>query len=99
MSTVYRTQTARAEAGRAEAGRADVVRDGNAERLFRYRPGPDHRHYLICTRCGLSQAVDADLVEDWAERVARSSGFADVRHTLELSGVCPDCCRRRAAAT
>ncbi|WP_052229712.1 Fur family transcriptional regulator [Streptomyces sp. CT34] len=86
LSTVYRTLTAL-----ANAGRADMVRDTNGERLFRYRPGTDHRHYLICTECGLSRPVDSDPVEDWADTIARTSGFANVRHTVELTGVCPDC--------
>ncbi|GGP72658.1 hypothetical protein GCM10010214_54650 [Streptomyces abikoensis] len=41
LSTVCRTLPAL-----AEAGRADIFRDTNGERLFRHRPGPDHRHYL-----------------------------------------------------
>ncbi|MFH8630456.1 Fur family transcriptional regulator [Streptomyces lydicus] len=86
LSTVYRTLSAL-----AEAGRADVIRDMHGERLFRYRPGSDHRHYLICTECGVSMPVDSDSVETWAADVARTSGFADVRHTVELTGVCPDC--------
>ncbi|GAA3043581.1 Fur family ferric uptake transcriptional regulator [Streptomyces olivoverticillatus] len=94
LSTVYRTLTAL-----AEAGRADIVRDTNGERLFRHRPGPDHRHYLLCTECGLSLPVESGPVEKWAERVARSSGFANVRHVVELSGICPDCERQPGQAT
>ncbi|MCQ4084469.1 metal ABC transporter permease [Streptomyces sp. RB6PN25] len=90
LSTVYRTLTAL-----AEAGRADVVRDRNGERLFRYRPGADHRHYLLCTACGLSLPVDSAPVEEWADRIARTSGFAGVRHTVELAGICPECDRTR----
>ncbi len=86
LSTVYRTLTAL-----AGAGRADVVRDSNGERLFRYRPDAGHRHYLRCSVCGLSVAVDSGPVEDWAERTAHSSGFTSVRHTVELTGVCPEC--------
>ncbi|MEU4932436.1 Fur family transcriptional regulator [Streptomyces yokosukanensis] len=93
LSTVYRTLTAL-----ADAGRADMVRDTSGERIFRYRPGPDHRHYLLCTECGLSRPVDSGPVEDWADTIARTSGFANVRHTVELSGVCPDCGRQRATA-
>jgi len=93
LSTVYRTLTAL-----ARADRADLVRDTNGERLFRYRPEPDHRHYLICTECGLSRPVDFDPIEDWAESVAHDSGFAHVRHTVELSGVCPDCGPAHATA-
>lgn len=86
LFTVYRTLRAL-----AEAGRADVVRDMHGERLFRYRPGSDHRHYLICTECGVSLTLDSVTVEDWAAGVARASGFTAVRHTVELTGVCPDC--------
>lgn len=92
LSTVYRTLTAL-----ASVGRADMVRDTSGERLFRYRPGPEHRHYLICTECGLSRPVDSGPVEDWADTIAQTSGFANLRHTVELSGVCPDCGRRQAA--
>jgi Fur family ferric uptake transcriptional regulator len=86
LSTVYRTLTAL-----AAVGRADVVRDANGERLFRYRPGTDHRHYLICRQCGLSQPVDSTVVEAWADQVAELSGFADVHHTVELTGTCATC--------
>lgn len=86
LSTVYRTLSAL-----AEAGRADVVRDMHGERLFRYRPGSDHRHYLICTECGVSVTLDSMTVENWAAGVARTSGFTAVRHTVELTGLCPDC--------
>ncbi len=86
LSTVYRTLTAL-----ATAGRADVVRDANGERLFRYRPDDDHRHYLICRRCGISVPVDSALVETWADQIARTSGFADVQHTVELAGTCTSC--------
>ncbi|MFF7633134.1 Fur family transcriptional regulator [Kitasatospora sp. NPDC008050] len=86
LSTVYRTLTAL-----ATAGRADVVRDVNGEKLFRYRPDEDHRHYLICRHCGSSVPVDSGPVEAWADEVARTSGFAQVQHTVELAGVCADC--------
>lgn len=86
LSTVYRTLTAL-----AEAGRADVVRDGAGERLFRYRPSRQHRHYLLCRICGQGTPVDTEVVEAWAARIAESSGYADVHHTVELTGTCPDC--------
>jgi Fur family ferric uptake transcriptional regulator len=86
LSTVYR-----ALAGFAEAGRVDVVRDEGGERLFRYRPGADHRHYLICRHCGLSLPVESALVEEWADRVGAAAGFVDVRHTVELTGSCAGC--------
>ncbi|RZT27627.1 Fur family ferric uptake transcriptional regulator [Kribbella sp. VKM Ac-2569] len=69
----------------------DVVRDDPGGRYYRQRPAAGHRHYLICRCCGLSRPVDAEVVERWAERIATDSGFTDVEHTLELSGICADC--------
>ncbi|MFJ5302649.1 Fur family transcriptional regulator [Streptomyces sp. NPDC088350] len=86
LNTVYRTLAAL-----VEAGRADVVRDRGGERLFRHRPFPEHQHYLLCRACGLSVAVDSEAVETWAGRVADISGFAEVEHTVELTGRCPRC--------
>ncbi|MEY9834876.1 Fur family transcriptional regulator [Streptacidiphilus sp. EB103A] len=86
LSTIYRTLTAL-----AEAGRADVVRDPGGERQFRYRPGADHRHYLICRQCGLSLPVDSAPVETWADQVGEEADFADVVHTVELTGTCATC--------
>ncbi|WP_329259259.1 transcriptional repressor [Streptomyces sp. NBC_01478] len=86
LNTVYRTLAAL-----VDAGRADVVRDRGGERLFRHRPFPGHQHYLLCRACGLSIPVDSEAVESWAGRVADTSGFAEVEHTVELSGLCPRC--------
>ncbi|WP_406118194.1 Fur family transcriptional regulator [Streptomyces sp. NBC_00989] len=86
LNTVYRTLAAL-----VDAGRADVVRDRGGERLFRHRPSPEHQHYLLCRACGLSTPVDSAAVETWAEHVACTSGFAQVEHTVELTGLCPQC--------
>ncbi|CAM5361008.1 Transcriptional repressor OS=Streptomyces alboniger OX=132473 GN=CP975_30120 PE=3 SV=1 [Streptomyces alboniger] len=86
LTTVYRTLHL-LEA----AGQVDMVRDGDGERLYRPRPAEGHRHYLLCRRCGRSLAVDAEEVERWAVEVARVTGFHEVDHTLELTGVCDGC--------
>lgn len=89
LSTVYRTLTAL-----VAADRADVVRDEAGERSFRYRPGSDHRPYLICRQCGLSLPVDSAPVESWADEIGASSGFTAVEHTVELTGTCVACATR-----
>ncbi|MFV2118534.1 Fur family transcriptional regulator [Streptomyces sp. Act-28] len=86
LTTVYR-----ALRSLERAGRADVVRDDVGERLYRHRPEAGHRHYLRCRRCRRDQLLDTDVVEDWVAAVVRSAGFADVEHTLELTGICADC--------
>jgi Fur family ferric uptake transcriptional regulator len=86
LSTVYRTLTAL-----TEAGRADMVREPSGERLYRYRPSEEHRHYLLCRRCGLSLPVDSAPVEAWSEQVSASSRFTEIEHTVELTGICDSC--------
>ncbi|MEU6820179.1 transcriptional repressor [Streptomyces atriruber] len=86
LTTVYR---ALRELDRA--GLVDVVRDETGERLYLRRPTDEHRHYLICRGCGRSSPVDAGAVEVWADRLAETTGFAELEHTLELSGVCGAC--------
>ncbi|WP_308122159.1 transcriptional repressor [Streptomyces sp. WAC04114] len=72
-------------------GHVDVVREKSGEPLYRPRPADGHRHYPVCCRCGLSRAVDAEAVERWADDVAADTGFAQVEHTVELTGICDQC--------
>ncbi|WP_217145827.1 Fur family transcriptional regulator [Streptomyces sp. AC627_RSS907] len=92
LTTVYRTLHAL-----VRSGRDDVVREKTGERLYRPRPTDGHRHYLVCRDCGLSTVVKADAVERRAEDVAATTGFTEVEHTVELTGVC-DRCRVTATA-
>lgn len=86
LTTVYR-----ALAGLVEAGRADCIREQNGTRLFRYRPGPQHRHYLVCRSCGRSEPLDARVIEEWAEHLSAVTGYTGLRHTLEVDGICEPC--------
>ncbi|MGW0464778.1 Fur family transcriptional regulator [Streptomyces sp. NPDC003027] len=86
LTTVHRTLQ-----GLERAGGADVVRDEVGERLYRHRPAVEHRHYLICRCCRRGQQLDTDAVEHWVAQVTQSTGFAEVEHTLELTGVCARC--------
>ncbi|MEW2134704.1 transcriptional repressor [Streptomyces sp. NPDC005435] len=86
LTTVYRTLRVL-----ERTGHVDVMRDKTGERLYRPRPADGHRHYLVCRRCGHSRPVDADSVERWAESLTASTGFTEVEHTLELTGVCEPC--------
>ncbi|MEV7084253.1 Fur family transcriptional regulator [Streptomyces sp. NPDC093516] len=90
LTTVYRTLHAL-----DRSGQVDVVRERSGERLYRPRPADGHRHYLVCRDCGLSTEVEAGVVERWAEKVAEATGFAEVEHTVELTGVCDRCRRAR----
>lgn len=92
LSTVYRTLAALTSVGRTE-----VVRDTHGERRYRYRPGSEHHHFLVCRRCGLSHPLDSTPVEVWTQQVADAYDFAGIQHTVELSGTCADCLAAEAA--
>ena len=75
----------------AEAGQVDVVRSEAGEALSRACGGGEHHHHLRCRSCGRVDELHAPAVETWATEVAAQSGFRDLSHTLEVTGVCPGC--------
>ena len=87
LTTVYRTLQ-----GLADAGEVDVMRPPGGEHLYR-RCSEGHHHHLVCRACGRTVEVEGPAVETWAERVAAKHGYADISHTLEIFGTCPDCAR------
>jgi len=57
------------------------------------RPGhAGSGQFLICRSCGNAAELNDDGVERAITRSATSRGFAVHGHTVEISGVCPDCC-------
>jgi len=75
----------------SEDGQVDAIRDSGGETLYRRCRTDTHHHHLTCRNCGRSVEVEGKAVERWAEEVAREAGFAEVGHTVELFGLCPDC--------
>lgn len=88
LTTVYRTLQ-----GLADSGEIDVMRPPGGEHLYR-RCSRGHHHHLVCRSCGRAVEVAGPAVESWAERVAAQHGYADVSHTMEIFGTCPDCVGR-----
>jgi Fe2+ or Zn2+ uptake regulation protein len=84
---------------------ADLERAGVVRRLVtdeeygRYELSEDlteHHHHLICSSCGTVQdlPMPADFerrLEQTLDRRARSVGFAEVSHRLDLIGLCSSC--------
>lgn len=86
LATVYRTlQTL------ADAGEVDVLRADDGEALYRRCSRREHHHHLVCRRCGTAEEIDGPGVEAWAAAIGAAHGFRDVRHTMELTGVCAAC--------
>jgi Fur family ferric uptake transcriptional regulator len=92
LTTVYRhLQTL------AETGTVDVLRTADGEAVYRRCGTGSHHHHLVCRACGRTVEIEEPSIERWAERVSRAAGFADVEHTVEITGLCGDCARSQAA--
>ena len=85
LSTVYRTLQAI-----ADADEIDSLRTESGESIYR-RCSATHHHHLVCRSCGATVEVEGPTVERWTRTVAAAHGYADVSHTLEIFGTCPDC--------
>ncbi|WP_139977369.1 Fur family transcriptional regulator [Nocardioides litoris] len=85
LATVYRTlQTL------TDLGEVDVVKTDGGEAVYR-RCSPTHHHHLVCRQCGRTVEIAGPAVERWASAQAAEHGYADVSHTVELFGTCPEC--------
>ncbi len=85
LATVYRTlQKAAAE------NTVDVLRADDGEALYRFCE-TGHHHHLVCTSCGKTVEVEGSAVEKWANNMAKENGFKQVKHVVELFGLCQKC--------
>ncbi len=86
-ATVYRTLAQLVDAGLL----CRVLLDGGG---LHYQTAPQqHHHHLVCIRCNRVQDVESCEVSEFAERIARSNGFAPATHRLEVYGLCHSCNR------
>ena len=85
LATVYRTLQSLVESGEVDALRQD------GEIAYRMCRRAAHHHHLVCRSCGLTVELHGDVVESWARELAARTGFVQVEHTLEFSGLCERC--------
>jgi len=93
LATVYRNLQAM-----ATDGEVDLLRTAEGEAVYR-SCSTHHHHHVVCRSCGLAVEVTGDAVERWADAVAAQHGFTQVRHTVEMDGLCADCSAGAAGAT
>ena len=91
LTTVYRHLQAL-----VDAGQVDVLRTLDGESIYRRCTTAAHHHHLVCRSCGLTVEVEGPEVEKWAAAVARTHGFTDVAHTVEVFGTCATCFEKAA---
>lgn len=85
LSTVYRL------IGEMHADdQLDMILNENNESLFRLC-SKDHHHHIVCTDCGIAVEIVDELIESWANKVAKMNKFKLKSHQLELTGTCINC--------
>jgi len=73
--------------------------DGTTRHELAARDGHHHHHYLICRECHKVEPLDECVVESFEDQIAKERGYAGLSHSLQLSGVCPDCQKPAAKPT
>jgi len=73
-----------------------VVTEGEFARFELTEELTEHHHHLICSNCGKVEdvTIPTDLestMDRTVDRLAKRSGFAKVRHRLDLIGTCRSC--------
>lgn len=86
LTSVYRILHSLAAEGVVETQSAE---DGEA--LYRLRTGSEHRHYLLCRRCGRAVPFAPTALEEVAANLVRQHHFTQVTHRIDLYGTCPRC--------
>lgn len=86
LVTVYRILRAFADMKIIETQRAE---DG--EMLYRLRSTPEHRHYLLCRRCGRAIGFTAAEIEHFTNQLAEQHRYTDLAHQIDFYGTCPRC--------
>jgi len=66
--------------------------DDGCNRYELNRDKEDHRHHhLICTKCGMVEEVEEDLLESLEEQILKNNGFIVTNHRVKFYGYCKNC--------
>ena len=85
LATVYRNLDAFQNAGILQR-----IPLENGSQLFELTDLDDHYHHLICRECHKTERLDI-CIGDKLSKQAASLGYMQIKHVLEVYGVCGDC--------
>ncbi len=88
VSTVYRTLNTLTE---KDILIRSVRQDGKA---YYALPKKDHSHRLVCDLCGKVIPIDTCPLSELEENLQEKTGFRITGHSLEFTGLCPDCAEK-----
>lgn len=85
LSTVYRALNAMAD---KEILIKSIHMDGKT--YFQFNDH-QHKHELICSTCHKSIDVEECPFEELSKAISEKTGFVITGHSMEFTGICPDC--------
>lgn len=85
VSTVYRTLNTLTDKGILVRS---VRQDGKAYYALAKK---DHYHRLVCDLCGKVIPIDTCPLSELEESLENKTGFRITGHSLEFTGLCPEC--------
>lgn len=88
LSTVYRTMHTLTESGVVTKSLRD---DGKAYFQLAEPQGSAHHHRIICSRCKASADIAVCPLHALEQQILSETGFFITSHSIELTGLCPDC--------
>lgn len=62
----------------------------NGTQLFELTAPDEHYHHLICRECHKTERLDLCVGSEVA-RKAKSKGYTEIAHLMEVYGVCGEC--------
>ncbi|MCC7438229.1 MAG: transcriptional repressor [Armatimonadetes bacterium] len=51
----------------------------------------EHHHNIVCSVCGSASPLEQCQLSRLERDLEQSTGFSNVRHSLQFFGTCPDC--------
>lgn len=89
IATVYRNLEILADEGKIM--KLEVA--GTQQR--RFDGTPENHYHIRCTECGRVDDVHMELVASIEDAAAQSCGYRVLSHTVEFTGICPECAGKR----
>jgi len=86
LATVYRSLTAL-----SANHEIDELKTAEGETLYRHCATNKHHHHLVCRECGKTKEITGPSLEHFLTSVAKTEGFTDLEHVIEIWGTCSNC--------
>ena len=85
LSTVYRALNAMAD---KDILLKSIHMDGKTYYQFNDH---EHKHELICSSCHRTINVEECHFEEMSKEISEKTGFVITGHSMEFTGICPEC--------